>query len=157
MASALRRYVGTIPISERRVELFGRSSESAASVSGRSYPPRQSAAANFSRFAADPRGAARLYQRRPGEVDLAVRLISPSVAACLLWACAAQPVQPVWMKNGASESDFDRDRRACTADLQQRPLRSANQALFDACMSARGWKQTAQAATQPPRNSPSAF
>jgi hypothetical protein len=90
-------------------------------------------------------------------VDLAVRIISPSVAACLLSACAAQPVQPVWMKKGASESDFDQDRRACTLELRQRPLRATNQALYDACMGARGWKQTAQAATQPPRNSPSAF
>lgn len=88
--------------------------------------------------------------------DLAVRFISPSVA-CVLSACAAQPVQPVWVKDGASEGDFDQDRHACTLVLQQRPLAVTNQNLYDACMSARGWKQTAQAATRPPRSSPSAF
>jgi hypothetical protein len=92
-----------------------------------------------------------------GSSDLAVRFITPSVAACLLSACAAQPVQPVWVKDGASEGDFDQDRRACTVELQQRPLAVTNQNLYDACMSARGWKQTAQAATEPPRSSPSAY
>jgi hypothetical protein len=94
---------------------------------------------------------------KSGAVDLAMRFVSPSVAACLLSACAAQPVQPVWVKDGASEGDFDQDRRACTIELQQRPLAVTNQNLYDACMSARGWKQTAQAATEPPRSSPSAY
>jgi hypothetical protein len=86
-----------------------------------------------------------------------VRFILQSVAACLLSACAAEPVQPVWVKDGASQSDFDKDRRACTLALNQRPLGVTNQNLYDTCMSARGWNQTAQAATKPPRNSPSAF
>jgi hypothetical protein len=85
------------------------------------------------------------------------RFISQSVAACLLSACAAQLGQRVWVKDGASESDFDKDRRVCTLVLQQRPLGAANQNLYDACMSAHGWNQTAQVRTQSPRNSPSAF
>jgi len=65
------------------------------------------------------------------------RFISQGAAACLLSAYAAQPGQPVWVKDGASESDFDKDTRACALELQQRPLGAANQNLYDACERAR--------------------
>jgi hypothetical protein len=133
-------------------ELFVQGSASAPAAA-----PALNSRSYFSNVPADPRAAARLYQL-DGEVPiLTVRFISQSVAACLLSACVAEPVQPVWVKDGASQSDFDKDRRACTLALNQRPLGVTNQNLYDTCMSARGWNQTAQAATKPPRYSPSAF
>jgi hypothetical protein len=75
-----------------------------------------------------------LSARREAPI-LTVRFILQSVAACLLSACAAEPVQPVWVKDGASQSDFDKDRRACTLALNQRPLGVTNQNLYDTCMS----------------------
>jgi hypothetical protein len=111
----------------------------------------------FFRRSPDQTARVRLYQSNREARILVVRFISQSVAALLLSACAAQPGQPVWVKDGASESDFDKDRRVCTLELQQRPLGAANQKLYDACMSAHGWNQTPQAGMQSARNSPSAF
>jgi hypothetical protein len=148
MASALHRTLVQFPYPKGGGTLCPRQrvcAFAAAALNSWSY---------FSDVPADPSAAARAY-RPDGEVPiLTVRFISQGVAACLLSACAAQPA---WVKDGASQSDFDKDRRARTLALHQRPLGVTNENLYDVCMSARGWNQTAQAATKPPRNSPSAF
>jgi hypothetical protein len=75
---------------------------------------------------------------------LALRFISISAAACLLCACASN-TQQGWVKDGASESDFDKDSQACMLNLENRPTglrsRDVNEKTYDGCLASRGWTQ----------------
>jgi hypothetical protein len=82
-----------------------------------------------------------------GSKTLALRFISISAAACLLCACTSNTAsnsQQGWVKDAATQSDFDKDSYSCTAVLV-RPegvrFRAVNQQQYQACMVSRGWTQ----------------
>jgi hypothetical protein len=87
-----------------------------------------------------------------------MRTLSTLIMLAFLSACA----RPVWVKPGASQSDFSSDRYACLQESQQRfagltinasggaavDKSVTNDQLFSSCMNARGWYLQRQAADQ---------
>jgi hypothetical protein len=87
-----------------------------------------------------------------GEVPVRFIVIAITISGFLLSACSSAN-NNVWVKPGATQTEFAKDRYACLQDSQQR-VGSAyvnqyggssnnsvitNGGLFDACMNARGW------------------
>jgi hypothetical protein len=67
-------------------------------------------------------------------------LILPTVASCLLCACATQPAEQ-WYRAGASQQDFAMDQGQCQAQgfgISGAPLLQTA-IVYNSCMRGKGW------------------
>src|SRR5262249_39850451 len=92
-----------------------------------------------------------------GGVALRSKVFSTMAVGLALSACAAQ--QTTWLKPGATNSDFAKDKYSCMQQSQQRVTSAfvnqyggsssnheiTNTNLFTACMNAQGWTLQKQA------------
>jgi hypothetical protein len=73
-----------------------------------------------------------------------------ALLALLLCGCADAGGTGGWVKNGASQADFNIDRRQCQAQSMGNPNAPSIQAadLYNSCMQGRGWHRGSQESDQ---------